>query len=103
MMVMLLLEILLLLLLTICIVLLSPAIPLSEWLLILIVIRLAEIDLWLMIEVELLSLAFITLDRLFRKATCAFRVSVVPDHLLLALSHLEQWVDVEALRVLHHE
>jgi hypothetical protein len=80
-----------LLLLTICIELLSPAISLSECLLILIVIRLAEIELWLVIKIELLSSTFIlvTLDRLLRKATGALRVSVVPYHLLLAFSHLE--------------
>ena len=95
-------KILLLWLLTIWIIL-SPGIPSTECLLILIEIRLAEIDLWLVIKVELLSPTFIALDRLLREPTCALGVSVVPNHLLLALSHLEEWVDVETLWILHHE
>jgi hypothetical protein len=89
---------------TIWIELLSPAIGCSKCILILIEIRLAEIDLWLMIEVEL-GLAFIALNRLLWETTGALRVAVVPDHLLLAFSHLQQRVDVvEPLRVLlHHE
>lgn len=63
MMVMRLLEILLLLL-PIRIKLVSPTIPLELLLFILKVILLADINLWLMIKVELLSLAFITLNRL---------------------------------------
>jgi hypothetical protein len=93
----------LLLLLPIGIELLSPSIGCSECKFILIVIRLAEVDLWLMIEVELMGLAFITLDRLLGKATGALRMAVVPDHLLLALSHLQERMHVEALRILHHE
>lgn len=64
MMVMRLLEILLLLLLPIRIKLVPPTIPLELLLFILKVILLADINLWLMIKVELLSLAFITLNRL---------------------------------------
>lgn len=91
---------------TICIELVSPAISIKR-LLILLVVLLDKIELGLVIEVELLTstlaLALVAFWRLLWEAAGALRVLVVSDYLLLPLSYLQERVDVEAWRVLHHE
>lgn len=71
------------------------------------IVRGTYIDLRLVVVVELgiSPFAIITLGAIgtLCQATGASWVPMLPDHLLLTLSYLEQWVDIETWRVLHHE
>lgn len=60
---------------------------------VLVEVRGADVDLWLVVEVELgvASLAIVALRTVwgFSKATCALWMSMLHDYLTLALSYLE--------------
>ena len=83
---------------------LSPRIQLLlHW--ILVVVLLADVDLRLVVDVELRAFALVRLHavRLLVEATGASRMAMLSNLLLLTLSHLQKWVDVEPWRVRHHE